>query len=45
MTAKEARRIAEEFEQKQVHTEEEEFLFTEEVRFHMIRIGIYLVDF
>ena len=33
MTVKEARRIAEEFERKQIPTEEDEFIFTEAMRF------------
>ena len=33
MTVKEARKIAEEFDQKQVHTDEEEFFFTEAMRY------------
>ncbi len=33
MTVKEARQITEEFDQKQVHTEDEEFVFTEAMRF------------
>ena len=44
MTVKEARKIAEEFDQKQVHTDEEEFLFTEAMRYLIEEEKTVLID-